>query len=143
MYENQVVPAEVETVLRRNGFLSAYFREFEFSNEGRNPLANSVFVVLFEQPSGARTALLELTEIRLRYGYREMSLGGRIGDDSRGMVAQFGSGQTEAEKPLSVADVLFVNANALVLARSVDDLGTLKHVDAIQFAKAELAWLRH
>lgn len=142
-YENESAPIEVETVLRRNGFLSAYFREFELGNAGPNPLTSLIFVVLFEDSDRARSAMSELSEVRMRYGYHEMSLGGRIGDESRGMVANFGGSNTPAEVPISVADVLFVHSNAVVLARLMDDYGTLRHQDAITLAKSELAWLRH
>ena len=143
-YESEDSPAEVEAILRKNGFLSAYFREFEFPDEGPTPLTNLIVVILFDDPSRARSAVNELAEARLQHGgYYEMSLGGKMGDESRAMVGDFGGNTSTGGGPISVADVLFAHSNALVLARTIDDIGTVNHQNAILFAKAELAWLRH
>jgi hypothetical protein len=140
VYESELPPAEVSALLVRNGFLSAYFRQFDTANEGNRPKNSLIFIVLFTDAAGAQTTLSELTDARLRGGYYEMSLGGTIGERSRGMTADFtGSGTTG---PVSVADVLFTQSNALLVARTMDDIGTVSPQDAIQFAKAELAWLR-
>jgi hypothetical protein len=139
-YENGSSPVEIEALLVRNGYLSSYFREFDFPNEGKSSKGSLLVIVLFTNAAGAQTALTELADARR--GWHEMSLGGTIGERSRGMIGDF-SGSNTGPDPISVADVLFSEANALLIARTIDDIGTVNPQEAIQFAKAELAWLRH
>jgi hypothetical protein len=139
-YENGSSPLLIEALLVRSGYLSSYFREFELPNEGKSSKGSLMVIVLFTDAAGAQTALTELADARI--GWHEMSLGGTIGERSRGMVGDFGGSNTGLD-PISVADVLFSEANALLIARTTDDIGTVNPQEAIEFAKAELAWLRH
>jgi hypothetical protein len=129
-------------ILTSNGYTGGYARTFEYVNGGFVPHTRQVSVLLFKDSLAAKAAVGGLTEIRLRSGFEEVSLGTRIGDGSRLVGANFRIPDPRGDRLTAAFEVVYSYLNAVVLTFIADDRDDSPGEASGDFALMELRFLR-
>ena len=140
--ESHEDPAVVTDLLTQNGYLSGYVRRFEFDNGGAVPNRRQVAVLLVRDSAAAKAVVEALTDIRVRNGFSEFSIGGRIGDDSRMVGVNLRIPDAAGDKITVAFEVAYAYLNAAVFSVMTDDQDSAKGQDAIDLARLELQYIR-
>ena len=128
-------------ILTRNGYTGGYVRTVEFVNGGV-PLTRQVSVLLFRDGPSAKAAVSALTDLRLRGGFDEISLGTRIGDASRFVGGDFRVPDPLGDRPTGAFEVIYSYLNAVVLTLIADDRESAPRDGSADLALMELRHLR-
>ena len=142
LVESHEDPEVVTDLLTQNGYLSGYVRRFEFDNGGAVPNRRQVAVLLVHDGPAAKAVVEALTDLRLRSGFSEFSIGGRIGDDSRMVGVNLRIPDAAGDKITVAFEVAYAYLNAVVFAVMTDDQDAATGKDAIDLARLELQYMR-
>jgi hypothetical protein len=133
--------ATLLAILRSNGYTGGYVRTFEFVNGGV-PHTRQVTVLIFRDGPAARAAVSAFTEMRLKSGFDEISLGTRIGDGSRFVGGNFRVPDPRGDRLTAAYEVVYSYLNAVVLTFIADDRDASPGEGSADFALIELRFLR-
>jgi hypothetical protein len=134
--------APLREVLTASGYAGGYVRSFESANGGLVPYRAQVSVLLFRDSPAAKSAIRALTEMRVRQGFSEYSLGTRIGDESRLVGADAFASDAPGARLVAEFQVVYAYLNAVVLAFVIDDKDASPGNASTDLALMELRFLR-